>query len=191
MPPRKHIDKQRIIEVSVELANELGSDGLTLASVAERLDIRIPSLYNHVAGLAGLRYELAVWGVRQLREEILRSVLGTAGDDALRSMAHTYRNFAHRHPGIYPMTLRAATADELELAQASQDLLDILLALLKPYQLSSDDMLHVIRAFRSLLHGFVDLENIGAFGLALNRDDSFQQLVELFISGLHIRQNQG
>ncbi len=185
MPARKRIDRERVLEVSIALADEHGFNAVTLASVAEQLGIRIPSLYNHVSGLPGLRYELSLWGVRQLGESMRRSAVGKAGDDAIMSMADAYRDFARAHPGVYTATLRAATPDEPELAAASQELLDVVLAVLAPYGFSPDNRLHIVRGLRSVMHGFVDLEIAGGFGLALDRDESFRQLVALFVQGLH------
>ncbi|MBZ0303363.1 MAG: WHG domain-containing protein [Anaerolineae bacterium] len=188
MPARKRIDRERVLGVSLALADANGFEAVTLASVAKALGIRIPSLYNHVAGLPGLRYEMALWGLRQLGDDLRRAAVGKAGDDAIISLAHAYRAFAHTHPGIYRATLRAASPDESELVAASQDVLDVVLAVMEPYGFSPDDQLHIIRALRSLLHGFVDLEIGGGFGMALDRDESFGQLVELFVQGLHARQ---
>jgi AcrR family transcriptional regulator len=188
MASRKHIDRQRVVEVSIALADAHGFEAVTLASVADQLGIRIPSLYNHVSGLAGLRYAMTLWGVRQLGEHMRRAAVGKAGDDALISLAHAYRAFAHAHPGIYPATQRAPTPDEPDLAAASGEVVEIVLAVLSPYGFSPDGGLHMIRGLRSLLHGFVDLEIRGGFGLALDRDESFRQLVQLYIEGLQARQ---
>jgi AcrR family transcriptional regulator len=187
MSPRKHIDRQRVLEVALALADACGFEAVTLASVADQLGIRIPSLYNHVAGLPGLRYEMRLWGVRQLAECLRRAAVGKAGDDAIIAVAHAYRAFAHAHPGIYAATLRAAAPDESDLAAVSQDVLDVVLAVLEPYGFSPEDQLHVVRGLRSLMHGFVDLETAGGFGLALDRDESFRRLLHLFVQGLHAR----
>jgi AcrR family transcriptional regulator len=189
MPPRKRIDRQRVLEVSIALADAHGFEAVTLASVADQLGIRIPSLYNHVSGLSGLRHEMALWGVRQLAEHLRRAAVGKAGDEAVISLAHAYRQFARLHPGIYTATLRAAPPDEPNLAAAGQEVLEIVLAVLAPYRLSPEDTLHVVRGLRSLLHGFVDLENAGGFGMVLDRDESFHRLVELFVQGLHAHQH--
>lgn len=188
MPPRKHIDRQQVLEVSIALADAHGFEAVTLASVAAQLGVRIPSLYNHISGLPGLRHDMALWGLRQLGETMRRAAVGKAGDDAIASIADAYRAFARAHPGVYSATLRAASPDEPDLAAAAQDVLEIVLAVLEPYGFSPDDTLHVIRALRSLLHGFVDLEIAGGFGLALDRDESFRQLVHYFVQGLHARQ---
>ncbi len=188
MPPRKHIDRQQVLDVSIALADEHGFDAVTLASVAAELGIRIPSLYNHISGLPGLRQEMRWWGLQQLGDALRRAAVGKAGDEAVASVAAAYRAFAHAHPGIYSATLRAAAPDEPEIAAAAQEVLDVVLAVIAAYALSPEDSLHVIRALRSLLHGFVELEIGGGFGMALDRDESFSRLLDLFLQGLHTRQ---
>jgi hypothetical protein len=37
---------------------------------------------------------------------------------------------------------------------------------------------------RSVLHGFVDLEVSGGFGMPLDRDESFQRLLTGYIAGI-------
>lgn len=188
MPPRKSINSQKVVQTAVALADANGFEAVTLASVAEALGIRIPSLYNHVAGLPGLRYEMRLWGLRLLAEHIRRAAVGKSGDEGVGSVASAYRAFAHAHPGIYAVTLRAPDPDEHDLIAVGQEIIDVLFAILRPYGFDDEDMLHAIRAFRSVLHGFVDLETSGAFKMALDLDESFRRLVEGFIGGLHARQ---
>lgn len=184
MSPRKNIDLERVVQTAIEIANEQGYEAVTLALVAEKLEIRVPSLYNHVAGLPGLRYQMRLWGTKQLTDQLRRAAVGKAGKDAILSVAKAYRAFAQQYPGIYAMTLRAPNADETELAIVAAEVLDIVIAVLQPYGLSDDDMLHAVRGFRSISHGFVDLDTAGGFGMALDKDESFRRLVEAFIQGM-------
>ncbi len=64
MPPKRNIDLQKVVQTAVALADEHGFENVTLASVAEQLGIRIPSLYNHVSGLPGLRYQMTLWAIQ-------------------------------------------------------------------------------------------------------------------------------
>jgi AcrR family transcriptional regulator len=184
MPARRRIDPTLVVQTAVEIADRDGLDSVTLAAVAEALGIRIPSLYNHVSGLPGLRYQMSLWAVREVVEQARRAAVGAAGADALLRVAAAYRAFAHEHPGVYRLTLRAPAPDEPELATAGQELIDILLAALRPYGLGREDTLHTIRGLRSVLHGFIDLEVSGGFGLPLDRDESFRRLMTSFIAGI-------
>lgn len=187
MAGRKQVDFERVIQTAVTLADEGGMETVTLANVAERLNIRIPSLYNHISGLPGLRSEIALWAARQLGDQIRRAAVGKSGDQAVVSIAHALRAFAHAHPGLYAIAQRPASADHPELVAAQTEVVDILVAVVEPYGFDSDDKLHIVRALRSVLHGFVDLEVAGGFGLALDRDESFRRLLDLLVVGLRAR----
>lgn len=184
MPAVRNVTLDKVIHVAIEIADSEGFEAATLARVAQVLGIRVPSLYNHVAGLHGLQTMLRLWGLRQLTSAIQKAAIGKSGETALISVAHAYRAFALTHPGIYPQTLRAAGSDEPTMVTASEELLEVLITILQHYTLSEEDQLHVIRALRSLLHGFVDLEVAGGFEMPLDRDESFQRLLDVFISGL-------
>jgi len=184
MPPRRGIDQALVVQTAVQLADANGFEAVTLAAVAEQLSIRIPSLYNHVDGLPGLRSLMSLWAARELLDLLRRAAVGRAGGDAILSMADAYRTFAHAHPGVYRTTLRAASPDEPELVTTAQEILDLLVAALRPYDLNIEDTLHTIRALRSVLHGFVDLEISGGFGMSLDRDGSFHRLIRGYIAGI-------
>lgn len=190
MGTKRRVNQDLVTTTAVALADEYGFDGVTLAAVAERLGIRIPSLYNHVSGLAGLRYHMSVWATKAVSDAIRRAAFGKAGGNALIEVAVAYRRFAHEHPGVYRTTLRAPAPDEPELAEAAKDLLDLLLAALEPYRLSETEMLHTVRGLRSVVHGFIDLEILGGFAMALDRDESFERLVRGYIAGIEVTSRQ-
>lgn len=178
------IDRAQVITTAATLADEHGLDQLTLALVASRLGVRLPSLYNHVAGLPGLRRDLALLGLRDLARQLNQAAIGKAGDDALQALGLAYRTFARTHPGLYAATIRAPAADDQEWQAAGTEVVTIVLAVLAGYQLADDDALHAVRAFRSVVHGFVALEASGGFGLPLDLDESYRRLLHGFIVGL-------
>jgi AcrR family transcriptional regulator len=185
MPSSERLNRSAVVQAAAGLADSLGDlNRLTLAEVAAQLGIRIPSLYNHVDGLDGLRREIAVLGLRELTEAIQSAAVGRAGEDALVAIAHAYRNFARTYPGRYSATLAAPEPGDEELALAAQKLLLLLVQVMESYHLSETDAVHVIRGFRSIMHGFVTLETLGGFKMAVNLDESFDRLVHMFLAGL-------
>ena len=81
-------------------------------------------------------------------------------------------------------SVRAAAPDDTALLALSQELIDIILAVLAPYGLSEEHALHAIRGLRSVAHGFATIETAGGFGMALDRDESFLRLVQGLIAGI-------
>jgi AcrR family transcriptional regulator len=191
MAKKRTLDAGKVLETALALADEHGADNVTLAAVANALDIRIPSLYNHVEGLPGLRYQMALWTTRQFEDRLRRAAVGKSGEAAIMSVAYACRDFALAHPGLYVLTQRPAQADQPELAAAQHEVVAILVAILEPYGYDEDNRLHTVRALRSILHGFVDLEAHGGFGMPLDIEVSFRQLLDLFMLGLNARNAQG
>jgi hypothetical protein len=62
--PKVALDLEAVIEAAAEIADQFGAQEVTLANLAKRLNIRPPSLYNHVDGLPGLRKELAIFSIK-------------------------------------------------------------------------------------------------------------------------------
>ncbi len=181
------LDLPQITAAAVDLVEADGLEAATLSSVAARLGVKVPSLYNHVSGLAGLRRLITLAAVEQLTDACRAAMIGTERGDRLRATARAYRRFAVDHPGLYRALLPApapGTDDELYDAMAVPVLLiaDALAELDgRPTGEASDDMIHVIRALRSLVHGFVDLEINGGFGMPIDIDESFERAVDLLL----------
>lgn len=184
------ISRAQVVAAAAELADAQGLDQLTLAQVAERVGVRLPSIYNHVAGLPGLRRELALLGVRELGARMSRAAIGKAEDAAVLAVAQAYRAYVVERPGAYAATVRAPAADDMELQQASQAIIDVVLAVLEPYGLAGPAAIHAVRGLRSIAHGFATIEQAGGFGMALNRDESFLRLVHAYIAGLRAESAQ-
>src|SRR4051812_46342874 len=92
------VTRERVLSVAAELADAQGLDGLTLAELATRVGIRLPSLYNHIDGLAGLHHALAHYGVRQLVEQVSRAAIGKSSDAAMIAIAQAFRTYILEHP---------------------------------------------------------------------------------------------
>ncbi|MEM7113495.1 MAG: WHG domain-containing protein [Chloroflexota bacterium] len=187
MAKSRRLNKQIVVGTAVSLANEVGTwQTLTLTQLAKALDIRVPSLYNHVKGQDGLRRELSLYGVRELLTAVQHAAIGKVAQDALLATAHAYRRFAQSNPGIYELVLQAPDPDDHELQQLSQTFLELLSLLLGTFGLEGDDALHAIRGLRSLLHGFVSLETSQGFKLDLDLDESFTQMIRAYLAGLSV-----
>ena len=176
--PRTGLTPTRVVAEAAAVADEVGIDHLTLAAVADRCGVALPSLYKHIQGLDGLRRDLAVLGMDQLATALTRAAIGRSGRDALASTAHAYRAFATEHPGLYAATLRAPRAEDHEHTAAAQAVLDVALAVCGSYGIEGPEAVHAIRFHRSALHGFVSQEATGAFGMPDSVETSYQRVIE-------------
>jgi AcrR family transcriptional regulator len=181
------LTREAVVEAAASLADEEGLDGFTLAELASRLGVRTPSLYNHVAGLGGLRRELALLGLREMGGRIGRAAMGKTTDEATFSVARAYRDFVKERPGLYAATVRSsrlAYPDDPAFEAAESEAFEAVLAVLASYGLRGEEALHAARGLRSVVHGFATLEVAGGFGIPLDLDESFERLLRAFIAGL-------
>lgn len=186
MARKAGITHEQVIDAAAGVADRDGLAAVTLAAVAGAIGVRAPSLYSHVDGLDGLRRDLARRATHLLGER-LRSAAGDRADPvaALRSIGHAYRGFAHDHPGLYACLLPVPQPDDdPEGAAAAEVPVRTISALLADLGISIDRHVDVIRAFRALLHGFVDLELGHGFGLAQPVDASFDLALDLLLRPL-------
>jgi len=179
------LTREDVIDAAQGVADDVGFDGLTLVAIANRLDIKPPSLYNHVEGVDGIRRELAWRGAAYTTSVIEATRAGSIGEDALRQMGHAYRRFAFEHPGLYGAAVEATRRidDDKIWTEVSRSIV-MLDEILAEMGVPADQHLAAIRAVRSVLHGFVALERAGGFGLPEDTDESFAIAVEMLIAGL-------
>ncbi len=175
--PRAGLTRAKVVTEAAAVVDETGWDRLSLAAVAERLGVRLPSLYKHIDSLDGLRADLAILGTGELGQALTAAAIGRSGPDALQAIATAYRGYAHRHPGRYAATVRAPRPENSAHTAATDAVLQTVLAVLAGYQLDGDDAIDAARALRAALHGFASLEASAGFGLPRDVDRSFGRLV--------------
>lgn len=187
MAKQRRLNRELVLQTAAVLADQDGDyEAVTLTALAAALDVRPPSLYNHLDGLDDLRQGLAVRALALLVDEIRHQAAGQVGRDALLAIARAYRAFAVAHPGLYPLTIRAADPGQDALQALSLELLQYLQLVLATYGLTGDEALHAIRGLRALLHGFTSLEAVGGYKMALDLDKSFQTVIETYLDGLEM-----
>ncbi len=184
MTRRAGLDKASVIEEAVKLIDEGGLEQLSLGRLADRLGVKVPSLYNHVAGLTGLRRDLTVYCLRELLGYLTRAVMGRARAEAIFALADALRDYAREAPGRYTLTLQAPVPDDAQWQELGKQNVDIVRAVLAPYKLDEETTIHAIRSLRSISQGFISLELAGGFAIPIDLDASFHWLVRLYADGL-------
>jgi AcrR family transcriptional regulator len=162
---------------AADLADEVGLDRVTLAELAQRRGVALPSLYKHVRGLDALREQVAALATAELADVFATAAAGRARTDAVVALAAAYRDYARRYPGRYAASQRVPDDAAPEHVAAAGRAVGTITAVLAGYGLTGDDAIDATRAMRSALHGFVTLEQAGGFGLPVDIDHSYRQLV--------------
>ena len=184
MARKRGIELEQVVRTASALADAEGLEAVTLARVASQLDVRSPSLYSHVDGLAGLRRALALDAARRLGADMAAAAMGREGVDALRAIASAYRAFATKHPGAYSTILTTpAEKDDAEVYAVFAAQLPPIVTALESLGVDPSEVIDVIRGFRSALHGFVSLEASGGFGLPGDLDRAYELMVDLLVDG--------
>ena len=182
MPSR--VSLARIRTHAASLANRRGLDGLSMNELSQALNVRTPSLYSHVAGIADVKRQLALHGLAELEERAARATMGKSGADAVRAVLDACRAFARENPGLYAATVPTPPRSDREWSAALDRLMKTLLVALQGYGLRGHEAIHALRGLRSLLHGFVSLETSGALKHPVSRDESFAWLAEALLAAL-------
>ncbi len=176
--PRAGLGPAAVVAAGAALADEVGFADLTMAQLAERVGVRTPSLYKHIAGQDDLNRRIAALALTEAADAIGLSTRGYAGRDALAAAARAFRDFVLAHPGRYAATIGVApTGPDDPVAVAGERLLGSFTAVLRGYPIGPDDMDHALRTLRSVFHGFATLQSADGFQWSADVDDSFEWLI--------------
>lgn len=184
MAPRPGLDTNKVVIAAAELADEHGFHQVTLASVAEKLNVRTPSLYNHIGGLPELQKRLAVLGLEQLRENITDAAVGKNGKTALMDIGIAYVQYVRRRPGVYEAVTAKSMLKDPEVQAAAQKLVDVIVKVLSVTSIEHEEAIHTVRGLRSIVHGFAMLELSGGFGIPIDPDKSLRHILNTYLDGL-------
>ena len=184
---RTRLDKNTVVQTAVEILNAEGVNALSLSRLAEELDIKTPSLYNHVNGLDGLQRELEVMNARLLADRFSEAAIGKSGSELFMDVSQAFRDYVKENPGLYMSTLRSSATLQVQdpnLQHEEERMMKVGLAVMASLGLQGEDAIHGLRALRSMVHGFATLEIAGGFGLPQDCDESFRRLVSALVAGL-------
>ncbi len=171
-----------IVVAAAEILEEHGLEGLTMQRVAERVNVRAPSLYKHVRDRTALVQAVGDDIMRRFGEE-LAAAIGT-GDplEDVRGLARAYREFAHRHPVgqalAFSNLVDYRPSPEVN-RRASEPILRVAEALVGP-----EHALEAARTLAAFAYGFVSMELAGAFRLGGDVDEAYRFGVERIAAAL-------
>ena len=178
------INEELITLTSANIANEIGFDKLSLKLIAQRLNIKSPSLYNHVSSLDDVKQKIMIYGWKKLQDEIIYSATGVTGYDALKNMCYAFYNFATNNKGVFTAMLWYNKYESEVLYDATKKLFDMIFKIMKPLNITDSNINHIIRTLRGFLEGFSLLVNNNAFGSTISVKESFDLSLDVIINGI-------
>ena len=183
--PRARLDPVSVTAAGASLVDEIGFENLSMGLVAERLGVKTPSLYNHIASQADLAHRIAVLAMTELADAIRDAIQGRSGKEALVAGAQAMRTYVLQHPGrTVAGNAAIVTGPDDPLVSAIGGVLASWAAMLHGYRLDPEEEIHALRMLRSILHGFSSLEAIGSFQINTDIDDSFTWMLSFIDQGL-------
>jgi AcrR family transcriptional regulator len=182
--PSRHLGE--IVEAAARVCDRQGYDNLTLSAVAAELNIKSPSLYNHLDSLDALRARLAELAYRQLTHKCALATAGRSGRAAVLALAHELRRFAKARPGLYAASVNLPDTPDEALLTQMDSMMQLTISLFADYRLNSKNVIHAVRGLRSLIHGFIALEAVGSFRLNIDLTESYTRSIECFLEGLKL-----
>lgn len=183
--PRNGLTKQRVVEAAVSLIERTGAVDFSMRALAESLNVKTASLYNHVESMEALMVEVCSHALRLQLACELKAIEGKEGAKAIAALANAYRRFAGEHRELYRLIIKTAVSCGEQMSEVSQCIVGPFLKLLERTSLTQTEKIHWQRVLRGIVHGFVSQEDAGFFShLPADVDESFQTAVQCFIDGL-------
>lgn len=172
-------NRDDIIESAIKIMDKKGLASFQLSDVAESMDMKTPSLYNHFDGLDDLIRCVQLRTNQLLYEFMLAASKDLEGKEAFKALCGAYRNFFKKHTGIYETMTIAIDLKDKELLQATFKPVELVTKILSTVNMDADFGVHIMRSIRCALHGFVSLEAKGNMILKTSADESFDVMIDI------------
>lgn len=180
------ITLERIMEVTVIVANKKGLFQVTLNDVSNALGIKTPSLYNHVSGIHDLYVHLSIYALKQYTETLTNSAIGLAKRDALEAIANASYEFSVNHPVLLNAIENPMLLDNELINQSKEHIVHFILKILKPYGFNPSKSIHITRSLRSYLYGFSMLSSQSLFQMNEDYHESFKLGLNALLDGFNL-----
>lgn len=181
--PRVGLNPAAVVDAAIDVVDAEGVDALTLAAIASRVGVAAPSLYKHVGGLAELKALVGVRVMDEMTADLTAAVIGRGGREAVVALMRACRGYVLDHPNRYAAMPTDPLHDPV-LAAAGGRLLEVFLAVLRGCGLNGSAAVHATRCLRAVVHGFTAIEATGGFGLPEDLDQTYEQLIAMFVASL-------
>lgn len=185
MVKKRNLTKEKIIEKAFELANEITLENVTFQNLAERLNIKYPSLYNHFKNMEELKTYMTISLTKDLNAKLMEQLIGISGENAIRVFAKVYKEFAFDNRTAYFLYINIRNLKSEEVQNLINTTSAIIKQVLNYYVKTEDEIIHKSRALRSMLHGFISLYFLGYFKNQVDLEKSFNIMIEDYIYGLN------
>ena len=185
MPAPTRTSRDAIVQAARVLLEQQGLDAVVMNAVAERVGVRGPSLYKHVADRAALMRAVGEVFTDDLRATMSKAMAGDDPAADLRALAFAYRAFVRANPNGYGLLFAHLEPDLQPDPTAVAELGRPIVAAVA--RLIGDEGPAALEAGRTLVawaHGFVSMELAGGFRLGGDLDAAYATGIDLILAGI-------
>ena len=179
------VTKSTIIQTAADIADKEGLQNVSLKVIAEALEIRTPSLYNHIKNMDELLREVAHNGMRSMNARMVKAAIGHVGDRALKIVSTEYLNYMIEHPGVYEIIQWANWNGTEETAAIYNEYISLLNAFIIPYNLEIESSREVLNMITGFIHGYTTLQLRYAFSNPERVQHELYNAMDTLLLGIH------
>ncbi len=182
MIKKRNLTKEKIITTVLILAQEIGLHHVSFPRIAERLEIKPPSLYNHFKNMDDVKVATAIYLYKELNTQLEAAIEKKKGAEAIQLYAHVYRDFAYENYAVYELLNWMPSPRNNDLLTVARESLHIIKDLIAEQVSNQKRLLIMSRIFRSQLHGFITLKQLGYFQKAeVSDEETFETMIAEYI----------
>ncbi len=178
---RRGLNRDALLDAAIKIGDRGGFTAITVGTLAAALKIKPPSLYKHVAGIDDIVDGIGIRGANMLVADLSPLRDGKNPQRAFLRACEAYRAFATKNPTCYAALQPAMARRSPGFQLAAGELLKVIFILVSDLGVPQKELVHVVRAVRSMLHGFVTLQLAGGFGMPEDIETSFRKMLEGFL----------
>lgn len=179
------VTKLAVIEAAIEIADKDGLNNVSLKSIAEKLNIRTPSLYNHIKSLDDLLREVAHQGMRTMNERMTQVAIGTYGDTAIKAVVIEYLNYMIEHPGVYEVIQWATWHGTDETKNIYDNYTSLLKTLILSCNFKEESTNDILNLITGVVHGYTTLQLRYAFTQPDKVRSELTDAIDTVLLGIH------
>lgn len=174
------LTRNDVVQAALYCLEKEGEKSLGINRVARELNIKPPSIYNHIESNDELRKAVAIEGWKKLYDTlILADLLNKPKKESITLLLTTFRTFAHNNKNLYMVISNTfIEQDRSDFLEVSRAFFKLFNELLGGFNIAEAEQIHVIRWLRSIAHGFIMLELQQQFELPENVDQSYAFIIK-------------
>jgi|GEM_PF-98762 len=184
----KGITMEGIVAAATELVIEKGYNNFSMRELAQQLQCKAASLYNHIKSIDDINREIGRYAAARLNHALECAAEGKERDAAIEAVAYEYRDFVKNNYELYQAIMGLPALEQDGSVTLGRESIQVIRRIIAQYEITREDAVDFSRCFRGALHGYSSFEMFGYYTATDTNvmvEESFRFLVEGHISWLN------